>query len=1478
MKLGEIDLNLKPNKASLSLCKPNRDVIHSLKDVYKLQYSIKLGKVNELNFTIPTMIERNHEFIENPLVKKIKDRYLVKLEYNGQLDYLVFLEENKSFEDGGENISYRLYSEGYLLADKMIRDYEVTSKSLSYMLSEILEMTNWKVGFVDTYFDTIFRSHEITSQTVLQAVYELAEKFNAVIIWDTVNFTIDFYNPSNVGMNRGLRFKEGKYLESFNVTTNAEEIVTRLKVYGQDGLTIRRLTPTGVNYLEDFSWFTFPFERDGRGVVIKSSDYMSDSLCIALEDYNQRLQDAQGQFDTYVEQVTLRQDEKQQLEQQLSDLEIELKEFQDEIDVLNASGNSGTPEHATAISNRDSKLGQVNAKKADISNKQVDIDILDADWDALRATLVIEANLSADNMLELNKYIIEKEHSNDTIIDDEDLLKEGMDAFNQARTPKVSLSMNIINFLSVVESQNDWNKLYLGDIVTTESKRLDVKIEAKIIEIDYDFEGDSISLVIANEQDIKDDSSKWLDQLYNAGQTSTQVSMNKYKWDLIEEANSVVSQILNTAWDANKREILAGYQQNITINDRGIVIKSPSNPLDMLVIQSGVLAISNDGGNTFKNAVTRDGIIGDRIVGRILMGTQLIIEDEDGIIRLSGSVQEIFDDAGNLRVAIGNYATGKYGMQINSGSLEIIGGLPKSQIDATAVSKWDSAEANAKSYADGLKTQTNQEIADVNTAITDFQTEVNGAFKDGVIQESEATAINLYSKSLSTEKEDLDKRYLIIYADAQLTGATKTNLTSAKSSFDTAHTNLVNSISTAIADGKATSQERADVDAKFAIYSASLSTLAERLEEAIRTIETGKAANAESNAKQYADDAIALVNTDITDVSSRVTDLNTYVDGAFSDGIIEESEAKAIEKYLNSIKVEKSDIDSRYNAIYSEALLTGTVKTALGGAKTSYDSSYNSLLNSVTNAVTDGKATVTEKNDVDTKFASHQTSLSSLSTAFEDAIRFIETAKADLAEANSKGYTDGQLVSVNASISTLQTDVSDLQSQVEAGFADGVIDQTEAISIEKYINELNMSKQSVLNQYNTVIADGSLTGSPAQNLTSSHTAFVTAHDNLVNSINAAIADGKATPTEKTDVDTKFGAYNTAIASFQEKLQAAILSIQTVKANNAEQNAKDYGDSLDSTIRANLKLTAPLPTSIALDGSGITAYTADASKYARMDYRGLYIQGGAIDIRTSSLTNRGVVLDGNGIRAYNSSGTKTFEVDTNGYLTATSGTFSGSLNGASGTFSGNLSAAGGTFTGTLSGVNGTFTGSISASQITSGGTITGVTISGGSITSNSTINVTTSAYIGDKIFFSYDYAKRFDEKGIVMYDGALSGNSAYDCRIVGTYLKMDIISDTVRINGKSIVDITTPQTRFMGGSVDFSGATVTGLTVDYASTAGNANTLQGFSASNFSVSGHTHSNSQYVMPYTGQSLKLWRSGTKVRVYDGSSYTELTGITG
>ena len=49
-----------------------------------------------------------------------------------------------------------------------------------------------------------------------------------------------------------------------------------------------------------------------------------------------------------------------------------------------------------------------------------------------------------------------------------------------------------------------------------------------------------------------------------------------------------------------KNAVVAGNNNQVEIGIRGIIIKDPDDPMNYLVAKNGVLAITNDGGNTWK--------------------------------------------------------------------------------------------------------------------------------------------------------------------------------------------------------------------------------------------------------------------------------------------------------------------------------------------------------------------------------------------------------------------------------------------------------------------------------------------------------------------------------------------------------------------------------------------------------------------------------------------------------------------------------------------------------------------------------------------------------------------------------------------------------------------------------------------------------------------------------------------------------------
>mgnify|MGYP000199923683 CR=1 FL=1 len=134
-------------------------------------------------------------------------------------------------------------------------------------------------------------------------------------------------------------------------------------------------------------------------------------------------------------------------------------------------------------------------------------------------------------------------------------------------------------------------------------------------------------------------------------------------------------------------------------------------------------------------------------------------------------------------------------------------------------------------------------IDDVKNSLNSFQNTVNTTFKDGIIEEAEAKAIAQHLKTLDAEKADVDKEYSTIYSNANLTGSAKTNLASAKTSFDSAHANLKSTINTVISDGRVSSSESASVTSTFNTYNTQLGMYKQRVQEALDAISSAKVDN-----------------------------------------------------------------------------------------------------------------------------------------------------------------------------------------------------------------------------------------------------------------------------------------------------------------------------------------------------------------------------------------------------------------------------------------------------------------------------------------------------------------------------------------------------------------------------------------------------------------------------------------------------------
>lgn len=217
--------------------------------------------------------------------------------------------------------------------------------------------------------------------------------------------------------------------------------------------------------------------------------------------------------------------------------------------------------------------------------------------------------------------------------------------------------------------------------------------------------------------------------------------------------------------------------------------------------------------------------------------------------------------------------------------------------------------------------------------------------------------------------------------------------------------------------------------------------------------EKGNKATDWSPSPEDVQNSIDAVQSNVDTLSQTVTDLDGYIDGAFSDGIIQQSEAIAIEKYLNQVNESWDDIEATYNSVYANSYLTGTPKTNLLNAKTSLGNYKDALISAINTAIADGKATDEEAQAVDTAFANYNSGVASFKTALEAANKAIQD--------KLKSYSDTAQDAADAA----QAAADAAAERLDAWASDGVISPTEKSAVRDEITRIDADKIQINNDY-----------------------------------------------------------------------------------------------------------------------------------------------------------------------------------------------------------------------------------------------------------------------------------------------------------------------------------------------------------------------------------------------------------------------------
>ena len=524
-----------------------------------------IQKISELTFTVSKHYGLNNEV--NPLYDELKNERLIDLD-----DIETYVIKNVKETNDATKVITAYSREKKLCRSKVeFEDICLTLKTKDvdvydcYTLDELLyEDTGWKLGYIsdrvlystnETLLDILngvknettnvekLRYQESVSTNWYDYIMEdISAQFECYPIFDSYNKLVNLYDESELGENLELLLSYDNYLKSNEKTTDTEEIVTRLTLIGNEDLTIVNCNPTGLRYIEDFSYYIENKEMSDE-LILAFERYEIVKNRIAKEWEQKMLERAEKneEFEKKQKSLLMVYSMIQSLEtainmaedgQYKAMLSEQLQQQKDERVLLEDRGVNILYEEIRVLSEEITKLNFACRKEnaEDDKGKIFTTDLLD----------------------ELKEFIYQDTYSNDNIISDKDLIKMGMVKLSELSQPTKSWSIDSVNFVErLIDNgfRNQWQgQLGLGDMILLKG---DNEVEAiYLVGYTQNFKDKTLELELSNKKANNEFSLSIGERLTQAKEAYENTMRNKYL------LNSIRLKRLGVNYDKINREFL----------------------------------------------------------------------------------------------------------------------------------------------------------------------------------------------------------------------------------------------------------------------------------------------------------------------------------------------------------------------------------------------------------------------------------------------------------------------------------------------------------------------------------------------------------------------------------------------------------------------------------------------------------------------------------------------------------------------------------------------------------------------------------------------------------------------------------------------------------------------------------------------------------------------------------------------------------
>lgn len=698
-----------------------------------------------------------------------------------------------------------------------------------------------------------------------------------------------------------------------------------------------------------------------------------------------------------------------------------------------------------------------------------------------------------------------------------------------------SLNVGIVNFIQSLEHKEDWDKLNVGDKIVFSNKFFNKKLKAYITEMQIGFDENSINLTLSDVFDYKDDMQRVSELIANTSSTSNQVNMQKEQIKDSQGKITKMTELIEGEWDANKKRVLAG-NETVDIGSHGVKVISNEDPNEFVIMVGGVIAMTKDGGETFKTGVTPEGVNAEMLIGKMIIGEDLWLENESGTMRFN-------KDGFHIDASLFHLTT-------NEGKEDYFSKL-KNEIQEEN----KQLETRIKDEYTRKINNAIQESLDVENMIDNVSNVLKDTFSDGIITDVEKKLINDTLSSLEKENAENVQQIEMALNHPYVTNDNIVELDQAYTIYEGMYEALVQSIHESIADNIITSDESIRVNEAVVQFRDEVKDIMVLVKQILETTRDNQLNQKIEESLDYTTRLNNDLKDEMNDLNKAFETTKETIDKALEDGIFDAAEIESIKTALMIMKSEQQDILNRYEQIVANEKLPADARARIVKSHNEYVAAFKDFNDYVLEMISDGVSNDTERENYQSKFDILTQKNSVFTQDYTYALQAIALQYTQDAEGKLQEQYDGLKMEIAADLKDVRDNMLELETIFDDAFKDGIVTEAEVTRLQVHLDMLDREYLDVDERYKTLVNDTRIEQSIRTELASKRSAYASSHSNLRVIINQVIEDRKVTAEEKTQVNNALSTYNTSFAAFSKVIQIAMNNLSQNLANSAAENKK-----------------------------------------------------------------------------------------------------------------------------------------------------------------------------------------------------------------------------------------------------------------------------------------------------------------------------------